>query len=29
MGDAWPPEKVEHVGNFYVYLWTIRASVTI
>jgi len=23
MGDAWPPEKVEHVGNFYVYLWTI------
>lgn len=24
MGDEWPPEKVERVGNKTVYLWTIR-----
>jgi ubiquinone/menaquinone biosynthesis C-methylase UbiE len=22
MGDAWPPAKTEHVGDFWVYLWT-------
>jgi SAM-dependent methyltransferase len=24
MGAAWPAEQTEHVGNFYIYLWTIR-----
>jgi ubiquinone/menaquinone biosynthesis C-methylase UbiE len=24
MGDEWPPEKVEKVGNKTLYLWTIR-----
>jgi SAM-dependent methyltransferase len=23
MGDAWPPVKTEHVGDFWVYLWTV------
>jgi SAM-dependent methyltransferase len=24
MGSAWPPDRTEQVGNFTIYLWTIR-----
>jgi len=24
MGPAWPPDKAEQVGNFAIYLWTIK-----
>jgi len=24
MGTAWPPDKAEQIGNFAIYLWTVR-----